>query len=617
VKSHTSNIIRFVVLLASDLLVLILTGLWAIFLTIGRSGNFTSVLPMMFILVGGKIVVAYLFRVYNISLRYCSLDLLVHSLSLFLVDFAVYLGFGLKDGFATIPSRLAANLAMWNYIGFVGYRVLYRLVYEVQGKRRPRTTKRVIIYGVGECGKAFIRHEDQGKTDYEIIGVLDDDPKYYKRIILGRKVLGTIDDLEKVYIQYKPDLLIVAISSGISAEKMQKLAVLSKHYSVDVKLAPSMFELSSSNHKSEMDLRSLDYPDLLGRPLISIDRQPILDMIQGKRVMVTGAGGSIGSEICRQLKSFHPAQLLLLDIDETELHDLSLELHDYQQEFSQDIFPICCDIKNKEKIDEIFRTFKPQIVFHAAAYKHVPMMELYPEEAIRTNIPGSYNIMTAAKANHAEKVIVISTDKAVNPTNVMGATKRVVEMEAALLTSDETPIVCVRFGNVLGSRGSMLPLFFQQIKAGVPITVTDKNIIRYFMAIPEAVGLVFRAGAMGNGGEVMVLDMGEPVKIYDFAEKLIDIYGDKERNKIIITGLRPGEKLYEELLANKDNTIPTTNKRIFKAKVTGTLQKETFEKMLSTIEQDDTKTLLANLNAVVPEYTPKPCKSWESYTELA
>jgi FlaA1/EpsC-like NDP-sugar epimerase len=398
---------------------------------------------------------------------------------------------------------------------------------------------------------------------------------------------------------------------------MQKLAVLSKHYSVDVKLAPSMFELSSSNHKSEMDLRSLDYPDLLGRPLISIDRQPILDMIQGKRVMVTGAGGSIGSEICRQLKSFHPAQLLLLDIDETELHDLSLELHDYQQEFSQDIFPICCDIKNKEKIDEIFRTFKPQIVFHAAAYKHVPMMELYPEEAIRTNIPGSYNIMTAAKANHAEKVIVISTDKAVNPTNVMGATKRVVEMEAALLTSDETPIVCVRFGNVLGSRGSMLPLFFQQIKAGVPITVTDKNIIRYFMAIPEAVGLVFRAGAMGNGGEVMVLDMGEPVKIYDFAEKLIDIYGDKERNKIIITGLRPGEKLYEELLANKDNTIPTTNKRIFKAKVTGTLQKETFEKMLSTIEQDDTKTLLANLNAVVPEYTPKPCKSWESYTELA
>jgi len=614
VRSHSSNTIRLAILLAVDFIVLTATGLWAVFLTIGRSGGFSSYIPLIFWIVALKILVAYVFRVYNISLRYCSLDLLEHGLSLFLVDIASYLFFGVKDGFSALPSRLAANLAMWNYLGFVGYRVFYRLVYEVRLKRKPGDSARVIVYGVGECGKAFLRHEDEGKSPYEIIGLVDDDPKYHKRIILGRKVLGTIDDIDTIYASRQPDMLIVAISTGISATKMQKLALSSKQYKVDVKIAPSMFELQNSNHKTEMDLRSLDYPDLLGRPLIDIDRKPIFEMVQGKRVLVTGAGGSIGSEICRQLKSFHPSQLLLLDIDETELHNLSLELHDYQQEFSPEIFPVCCDIKNKEKIDEVFETFKPQIVFHAAAYKHVPMMEMYPEEAIRTNIPGSYNVLVAAKEAHAEKVIVISTDKAVNPTNIMGATKRVVEMEAAMLTSDETPIVCVRFGNVLGSRGSMLPLFFEQIKAGVPITVTDKNIIRYFMAIPEAVGLVFRAGAMGKGGEVMVLDMGEPVKIYDFAQKLIDIYGDKEKNKIIITGLRPGEKLYEELLANKDNTLPTSNSRIFKAKVTGTLRQTSFEKLLATIQEDDTKTLIRNLQATIPEFTKKPCKDWKTFT---
>lgn len=612
-KKHIPNIARILILVVVDAFVLVCTGLWAIFITIGQSASFSNYLSLLFIVILLKLIAAYCCKVYDISLRYCSLDLLEHSLSLIAVDVVLFLFQGFRDGFYTIPTRMTANIAMWNYLGFVGYRVLYRMIFEVRLKWKSNGKVRIILYGVGECGKAFIRHEDEGKSAYEIVGLMDDDPKYYKRIVLGRHVLGTINEINSILSTYKPAVLVVAISGGIAAEKMQALALASKTNHVEVKLAPSLFDLENREHKSEMDLRSLDYADLLGRQLITIDRKPIADMVQGKRILITGAGGSIGSEICRQLKSFGPSQLLLLDIDETELHNLSLELHQYQQEFSPDIFPICCDIKNKEKIDEVFKTFKPQIVFHAAAYKHVPMMEMYPEEAIRTNIRGSYNVLCAAKENHAQKVIVISTDKAVNPTNVMGATKRVVELEAAMLTSDETPMVCVRFGNVLGSRGSMLPLFFEQIKAGVPITVTDKDIIRYFMAIPEAVGLVFRAGAMAGGGEVMVLDMGEPVRIYDFAQKLIDIYGDKDKNKIVITGLRPGEKLFEELLANKDNTIPTTNKRIFKAKVTGTLHKDNFDKLITTIDTDDPETLVEKLCQTIPEFTRKPCKNWKTF----
>ncbi|NCC64921.1 MAG: polysaccharide biosynthesis protein, partial [Spirochaetia bacterium] len=353
----------------------------------------------------------------------------------------------------------------------------------------------------------------------------------------------------------------------------------------------------------ELDLRNLDYADLLGRPLINIDKQPIQLMVRDKRILVTGAGGSIGSEICRQLLSYGPAQLILLDIDETELHDLALRLHNYQKEWSDLVVPVVCDIKNRKKIDRLMAQYEPQIVFHAAAYKHVPLQELYPEEAVTTNICGSYALLKSAKEHKVEKVVVISTDKAVNPTNVMGATKRVVELLAGMLNSKETEMVCVRFGNVLGSRGSMLPLFMEQIKAGVPITVTHKEIIRYFMAIPEAVGLVFKAASMAKGGEVMVLDMGQPVSIYDFAEKLVKYYGDG-RSQVIVTGLRPGEKLYEELLANKDTTIPTEDNLVHRAKLNNhELSELTFLNHYYTVFNGSSPIdMLEKLHELVPEF---------------
>ena len=326
-------------------------------------------------------------------------------------------------------------------------------------------------------------------------------------------------------------------------------------------------------------------------------------MFADKTILVTGAGGSIGSEICQQLMEFAPTRLIVLDIDETELHDLCLRLLHYQAEWNDRVIPVVCDIKNAAKIERIFNQYKPDIILHAAAYKHVPLMERFPEEAILNNICGSYNVFKSAKNNGVKKVIVISTDKAVNPTNIMGATKRVVEMIASAFNSSETEFCCVRFGNVIGSRGSMLPTFLEEIKGGYPITVTDKRIIRYFMAIKEAVGLVFRAATIAKGGEVMVLDMGEPVKIYDFAQKLITTFGDG-RSNIVITGLRPGEKLYEELLANKDNTLPTENQKIFRAKVVNNSEytEEYLANTITKLYEMTPQQMVEFLQKSVPEY---------------
>ena len=600
-----------------DTLLLFLTYYLSVFLSFGKGGvSFSRVVMLPLWLIVAQELVLQLCGLYNVSVRHCSLDLLERALWVPLVDTCFCLVSLVLGGRAEVSIRFYCNLGCWNYLAIVVWRVLVRFCWEKYRLRDVHSKPYALIYGAGECGRALVRHAEEGHLAYHIVGFLDDDEKTHKKIILNKKVYGGINALEGALAVTEAKCIIIAISSGISAKKMQKIALCAKKDGVTVLIAPSMFDLSRNKKKKEFDLRTLDYADLLGRQLITIDRKPVEEMISGKRILVTGAGGSIGSEICRQIRGFNPKQLLLLDIDETELHNLSLELTDYQKEFSAEVFPICCDIKNTVKVRDVFKTFRPQIVFHAAAYKHVPMMEMYPEEAVRTNVLGSYNVLKAAEDYQAEKVIIISTDKAVNPTNVMGCTKRVVELEAAMLTTEKTPIVAVRFGNVLGSRGSMLPLFFDQIKNGVPITVTDKNIIRYFMAIPEAVCLVFRAGAMAKSGEVMVLDMGEPVRIYDFAKKLIDIYGDPEKNKIVITGLRPGEKLYEELLADKDNTIPTTNKHIYQAKVKkGDLDKTQFETLLKNINEDTPETLVRHLHEIVPEFTHKDHEDWRMFGE--
>jgi FlaA1/EpsC-like NDP-sugar epimerase len=590
--------IRQATLMVIDAFLLVFCGLLASWIVLQS----LPALVTRVVLVNGlsMILLLHVVRFYKIRISESSLDLLSRGLMGFVPVFAIgVLLVALLDSFTSLWLPFLIVMDWSAFLCMMGIRVVYRSYLNRKNMLHSNGFPKAVIYGAGELGATIVRQFQKGNIPFHIVGFVDDDLSLQGTYIVGTRVLGTSNTLGEVLQEQQAKTLVIAISN-IDQEHMFRAVDAAKDHGCDVKVIPSLFEVQQG--AKQLDLRNLDYTDLLGRPLISIDKEPIAKMVKGKRVLVTGAGGSIGSEICRQLLSYGPLQLVLLDIDETDLHDLSLRLHNYQMEWSDAIVPVVCDIKNAKKINQIYEKFKPELVFHAAAYKHVPLQELYPEEAITTNIGGSYNVLKGAVDHKVERVVVISTDKAVNPTNVMGATKRVVEQIASMLTNEETEMVCVRFGNVLGSRGSMLPLFMDQIKAGVPITVTHKDIIRYFMAIPEAVGLVFKAASMAKGGEVMVLDMGQPVKIYDFAQRLIKYYGDG-RSQVIITGLRPGEKLYEELLANKDETIPTDDKLVFKAKLENhVLKPEAFQPIYDSLQKNTTVELLEELQKLVPEF---------------
>lgn len=564
-------------------------------------------LPFLTVLVTIQILVLWLAKIYAIRLKDSSLELALRGQAALtfsgVVILIVLLLFTRDISQAAryfIPYYLCVSASI------LGYRVLYRMLSTYHFNRNneegyPRT----LVYGAGEIGAQLAHFYFKRKLPYYVLGFIDDDPVKRGTLIQGLPVLGTLDEINEVLREKRIQELIIAITD-LKAENLQIALKGAKARGVQVHIVPSIFEMERY-HKRSLDLRSINTEDFLDRSPVSIDRIPIDAMVRDRCVLVTGAGGSIGNEICTQLLDYGPRKLLLLDIDETELHDLSLRLHGYAQEFSDRIMPIVCNVRDAKKIDDVFAKYKPQLVFHAAAYKHVPMMEYYPDEAIRTNILGTYNVFSAAVAYKTRRCILISSDKAVNPTNVMGATKRVAEQIASTLSTPDTEIVCVRFGNVLGSRGSMLPLFMEQIRLGLPITVTDERIIRYFMTIPEAVSLVFLAGAMAKGGEVMVLEMGDPVNIYQFAERLIQYYGD-ERSRIVVTGLRPGEKLYEEKLSDKDTTIPTGNPKVFKAKVNADLngQRKLLESFLhDSAEGRQAMTIIQMvelLKTLVPEY---------------
>lgn len=591
----------FLVLL--DALAMAFSGIFAGWIVMGG----TSGIPMLHFaaMVVLSILMLFLVRFYKIRVASSSVEVITLSLEgLIPVALLSFIAEGLFFGFNSIQARWVIVFYIISFCAVLGMRVLYRMLgynSHLADSKKPKA----IVYGAGELGCTMARMCLKGKFDYRIVGFLDDDPGLRGGMVMGFPVLGSSDDVDAILRNNDADTLVIAITH-ISAAKIQTMVDASRKYGVGVKIVPNLFETKG---RSSVSVRDINYEDLLGRSLITIEKEPVERMFHGKTVLVTGAGGSIGSEISRQLMGYNLKRLILLDIDETELHDLCLRLLDYRHEWSDDVVPVVCDIKNSEKIGRVVAQYKPDIILHAAAYKHVPLMELYPEEAILNNVYGSYNLFKAAKDSKVGKVIVISTDKAVNPTNIMGATKRVVEMMACAMTDSATEFCCVRFGNVIGSRGSMLPLFLEEIKEGKPITVTDKKIIRYFMAIPEAVSLVFRAATLAHGGEVMVLDMGEPVNIYDFAGKLIDVFGDG-RSSIVVTGLRPGEKLYEELLADKDNTIPTENQKIFKAKVLHNPKytSEYLDDMIRTLPKLSRDELVSRLHDAVPEFKSPQAK---------
>jgi FlaA1/EpsC-like NDP-sugar epimerase len=449
-------------------------------------------------------------------------------------------------------------------------RISKRLYLEGIRERKPATrAKKTIILGAGNTGEMILRDmARQGFSGFCPVGFLDDDTAKAGAYIHGVKVLGDTNMLGKIVPRYGVEAVIIAIPS-LDHKALSRLYNSATKLKVqNIKIVPRIYECSSP----EINLKNLEdisIEDLIGRQSITVDLQEISSFLKGRVVLVTGAGGSIGSEIAVQTCSFQPSKLILFDIDETELHNLGLKLDRLFPGSAETTRFIAGDIRDRIRIEEVFSEYAPEVVFHAAAYKHVPMMEYNPKEAVKVNIFGTYALAKAAEEHRVAKFVMISTDKAVRPTSVMGATKRMAEhICEAFNAVSETEYMSVRFGNVLGSRGSVLPLFLDQLKYGGPITVTHPEMKRYFMTIPEAVSLVLQAAVLGNGGEVLVLDMGDLVPIMEIAEELIRMHGLEPYRDVDIqfVGLRPGEKLFEEIITAEEGTDASKHEKIYIAR---------------------------------------------------
>lgn len=432
----------------------------------------------------------------------------------------------------------------------------------INRKNRAEKMKRVLIIGAGEAGNSIIKEiVNSQHVNMKIVGVIDDNKVKKGKYLHGIKVIGDRNDIVDAAKAYRVDEIIIAMPA-VSAKEIKQILDICKQTGCELKRLPGMFQLVNGD-VSISKLKDVDVNDLLGREPIRVDLDSIMGYVSNKVVLVTGGGGSIGSELCRQVASHHPKQLVIVDIYENSTYDIQLELKRKYPEL--DLVVLIASVRNTKRMDMIFEQYHPEIVYHAAAHKHVPLMEDSPNEAVKNNVLGTLKVVQAADKHKVKRFVMISTDKAVNPTNIMGASKRICEMIIQTYNNrSETEYVAVRFGNVLGSNGSVIPLFKKQIEAGGPVTVTHPDIIRYFMTIPEAVSLVLQAGAYAKGGEIFILDMGEPVKIVDLARNLILLSGHKpdEDIQITFTGLRPGEKLYEEMLMKEEGMQDTANKLI-------------------------------------------------------
>lgn len=456
--------------------------------------------------------------------------------------------------FYTIYLRILIVMWMMQLLLIGGSRFVWRILRDSYISSMDKR-KRTLIVGAGAAGTMVAKQlKNSRETDLRPIGYVDDDPNKYNLDFFDIPVLGKIDEIERIVQEHKVEWIVIAIPS-LKKGELNRIVDLCSKTKIKVQIMPKIEDIMTGK-LSVTSFRDVQVEDLLEREPVELDIRAIADKLTGKTVLVTGAGGSIGSEICRQVSKFRPKRLLLLGHGENSIYQINMELQNkYKGKF--EIIPIIADIQDRERIFEVMEEYRPLVVYHAAAHKHVPLMEYNPKEAVKNNIFGTKNVGDAAGTYNVDTFVLISTDKAVNPTSVMGATKRCAEIIIQELNQQfKTKYVAVRFGNVLGSRGSVIPLFKKQIREGGPITVTHPEMRRYFMTIPEASCLVIQAGALARGGEIFVLDMGEPVKIVDLAKNLIKLSGfSEEEIPIKFTGIRPGEKLFEELL-NEDEVHP-------------------------------------------------------------
>jgi len=591
-------------------------------------GLMKTVLPYFLVV---KVFFLALFRGYRMTWRYVGVSdmtnimaaIMISDLVLMVASFPIpnlgYIQFPL-EGYV---KRIFIVDGIFSLFFIGGMRIAKRVYLEVIRKRGPvvKQGKRTLILGAGNTGEMILRDMARQRfSGFHPVGLLDDDLRKVGVYIHSVKVLGTTDELESMVSGNEIDAVIIAIPS-LNHKKLRLLYDAARRSGVStIKFVPRIYNFE----RPEINLKALDdigIEDLIGRQAISVDFQDIRAFLTGRSILVTGAGGSIGSEIVTQVCSFSPRCLILFDIDETDLHNLRLRLQRLFPEIADKIHYVTGDVRDRGRLAEVFSAYAPRIVFHAAAYKHVPMMEFNPKEAVKVNIFGTYALAEAAMTGGVEKFIMISTDKAVRPTSVMGATKRMAEhvcrafQEAAGGGTDgkATRFVSVRFGNVLGSRGSVLPLFLDQLKHGGPLTVTHRDMKRYFMTIPEAVSLVLQASTMGSGGEVFVLDMGEPVRILDVAEELVRLHGLEPYRDIEIqfTGLRPGEKLFEEILTAEEGTVASRHEKVFIARNSEKYSLEEFQGILDDFESQ-VKSLEPGSHEAIKTLLKKYVKHYEA-----
>lgn len=514
-----------------------------------------------------------IFRMYQNMMRYeVGKDYIKYIISAFLsmiILSIVYKAFSLE--YINLKVNVLSGVLIAGT--FVMYRLAGRSIlsrrmskYEKINKNQDNKANNLLIIGAGMGAREIIIAIKNNMRDkYNIVGIIDDDISKINHYILGIKVLGTRYDIPKIAKEKNVDLIFFAINK-IDAVSRRKILEICQETGVKTRVLPTTEEVI--NKQGAMNsLRDVQIEDLLGRDPVHLDNKNINSLIKNKTVLVTGGGGSIGSELCRQIVKYDPKRLVILDIYENNLYDIEMELRAEYPKLNLEA--IVASVRDKARLNNVFETYKPEIVFHAAAHKHVPLMEKSPLEAIHNNVFGTYNVVNCADEYGVEKFVLISTDKAVNPTNIMGASKRVCEMIVQAKNKvSKTEYVAVRFGNVLGSNGSVIPLIKKQIERGGPVTVTHKDITRFFMTIPEAVQLILQAVTYAKGGEIFVLDMGEPVKIYDLAVSLIKLLGYEPNVDIPIeiTGLRPGEKLYEEILMSEEGLTSTKHDKIFISK---------------------------------------------------
>ena len=522
---------------------------------------YVKYLPLILITYIGMLA---LFKMYRSIWKIAGIDEVISGVTACFI--AGILNFVISEFMPFRIPRGVTILSCFFIIVFVlGVRLSYRFIRRISiyGKKYIGNGEKAIIIGAGACGQLLIEEIRKDESfNYKIIGLIDDNPNKRHTYLKGIKVLGNRNDILDVVKETKATSIFLAIPS-MTAEEKSDILEICKEAKAKVKIVPSFYQSIDSGIDLKK-VRDVDLKDLLGREEVQLDKGGISDYLTDKVILVTGGGGSIGSELCRQIATFNPKKLLILDIYENNAYDLQNELSRNYPQLNKEV--IIASVRDKKRLEEIFDEFKPNVIFHAAAHKHVPLMEVNPQEAIKNNVKGTLNVAECADKYGSDKFVLISTDKAVNPTNVMGATKRLCEMIVqAINIRSKTDFVAVRFGNVLGSNGSVIPLFQKQISEGGPVTLTHKDIVRYFMLIPEAAQLVIQAGAYASGGEIFVLDMGEPVKIYDLAINLIKLSGFEPFKDIDIkiTGLRPGEKLYEELLMDEEGLEETKHKKIF------------------------------------------------------